>query len=104
MTYVDDEAIFITGAHNDELVAKIKQVANIVDKTMSAHGMAVKWDPGKTEVIVLWSGKRTRTCQHECNVDGIPGVLLKNGRVQVCTEVQTPGVIGLCDPFLCDGK
>ena len=48
---------------------------------MSAHGMAVNWDPGKTEVTVLWSSKRTRACQHECNVDGIPGVLLKNGRV-----------------------
>ena len=81
MTHVDDEAIFTTGADNDELVANIEKVANIVDKNVSAHGMAVNWDPGETEVIVLWSSKRTRACQHECNVDGIPGVLLENGRV-----------------------
>ena len=81
VTYVDDEAIFITGAHNEELVVNIKQDANMVDWTMSAHGMAVNWDPGKTEVIVLWAGKRTRACQHECNVEGVPGVLLGNGRV-----------------------
>ena len=57
VTYVDDEAIFITGAHNEELVANIKQVANMVDKT---------------EVIVIWAGK---------HVEGVPGVLLENGRV-----------------------
>ena len=28
----------------------------MVDKTMPSHGMAVNWDPGKTEVIVLWAG------------------------------------------------
>ena len=60
VTYVDDEAIFITGAHNEELVVNIKQDANMVDWTMSAHGMAVNWDPGKTEVVVLWANKRTR--------------------------------------------
>ena len=85
-THVRDEAIFITGAHSEELVANILQVANIVDKTVSAHGMAVNWDPGKTEVIVLCSGKRTRACKHECTVAGIPGVLLENGRV--CRFVQ----------------
>ena len=47
VTYVDDEAIFITGADNDELVANIKKVANTVDKTMSAHGMAVSWDQAR---------------------------------------------------------
>ena len=34
---VDDEAIFITGTDNDSLVSNIKQVANMVDKTMSSH-------------------------------------------------------------------
>ena len=105
VTCVDDEAMFITGAHNEELVANIKQVANIVDKTMSAHGMAINWGPGKTEVIVLWSGKRTRACQHECNVDGIRGVLLENGRVcKLVPKYKHLGVTGLCDPFLCDGS
>ena len=105
VTHVDDEAIFVTGAHNDELVANIKQVANTVDKTMSAHGMAVNWDPGKTEVIVLWSGKRTRACQHECNVDGIPGVLLENGRVcRFVPKYKHLGSLLSATSFLCDGS
>ena len=81
MTYVDVEAI-----DNDSLVSSIKQVANMVDKTMSSHWMAVNWDPGKTEAIVLCAGKHTRACQRECNGEGVPGVLLENGRV--CRSVQ----------------
>ena len=86
VTFVDDEAIFITGTDNEELVANIKQVANTVDKTMSSHSMAVNWDPSKTEVIVLWAGKRTSACKRECNVEGVPGVSLESGRV--CRFVQ----------------
>ena len=41
VTYIDDEAIFITSTDNDSLVSNFKQVANMVDKTMSSHGMAV---------------------------------------------------------------
>ena len=60
VTCVEDEAIFITGTDNDSWVSNIKPVANMVDKTMPSHGIAVNWDPSKTEVIVLWAGKRTR--------------------------------------------
>ena len=34
LTYVDDEAIFITGADNDGLASNITRAANLVDKTM----------------------------------------------------------------------
>ena len=79
VTFVDDEAIFITGSDNESLVSNIKQIANMVDKTMSLHDMAVNWE---TEVIVLWAGKRTRACKHESNVEGVLGVVRKNGRVR----------------------
>ena len=91
VAYVADEAIFITGTDNDSLVNNIKQVANMVDKTMSSHGMAVNWDPSKTEVIMLWAGKRTRACKNECNVEEVPGVSLENGRVRF---VQQPKHLG----------
>ena len=45
------------------------------------NGMVVDRDPSKTEIIVLWAGKRTRTCKLERNVARVPGVLLANGRV-----------------------
>ena len=51
-----------------------------------ANGMVVNECSNKTEIIVLWAGKRTRACKLECNVEGVPGVLLVNGRL--CKFVQ----------------
>ena len=65
------------------------RVANMVDKTMSSHCMAVNWDPGKTEAIALWAGKHTRACHRECIVEGVPGVLLENGRVRRSVQKYT---------------
>ena len=51
-----------------------------------ANGMVVNEYSSKTEIIVLWAGKRTNACKLGCNVEGVPGVLLVNGRL--CKFVQ----------------
>ena len=85
VTCVDDDTILITGSDNDGLVINVRCVANLVDQSMSSHGMAVNWDTATTEVIMLWAGKRTRVCKRECNVTGVPGEWTC---VQVCAATQ----------------
>ena len=55
-------------------------------KPSSSQMLTMKsWWPTLNKLPTRWTGPclhtGTRACQHECNVDGIPGVLLENGRV-----------------------
>ena len=79
VTYVDDEAVLITSDTNEELVASVRCVAELLQTVLSKHGMLVNWDPGKTEALVMWRGKRSRTLRRETQVGGAPGVLLACG-------------------------
>ena len=57
--------------------------------------MAVNWDPGKTEVIVLWAGKRTEHAS--TNADQWSSLVLRDPLVIATSEFGQEAKLG--DPF-----
>ena len=76
VTYVDDEAIF-----HHKLRQRRTGEQRQTHRQPGGQDHVSTPDPGKTEIVMLWDGKRTRVCKRECNVEGVPGVLLESERV-----------------------
>ena len=96
-TYVDDEAYAISADSNEELAEKIKIVAEAAQKCMERYSLVVNWAAGKTEVLAVWRGRRTKWFKRELKVatdDGeVQGIRLASGNV--CRIVERYKHLGM---------
>ena len=65
VTWVDDAA-FMIQCSADELCSKVTTVARTILEVMTGHGLSLSYGPGKTAIMLQFTGKKAQKCKQEC--------------------------------------
>lgn len=69
VTFVDDCAILLHGRSNDKVIELIQAVVTAIDQAAAFRGLAVNYDPGKTEVLWAVAGKGAKAAKVQLHQD-----------------------------------